>query len=189
MGERMTKRGKRPAPPGIGAADEIAAMIRVDHAGEYGAVRIYEGQLAVMGASKTKTADAIRHMAQQEREHLKRFDILVNERRVRPTALHPVWQVAGFALGAATALMGEKAAMACTEAVEEVIDRHYADQIERLKTTDPALRKTVESFRADEIAHRDTAIAHGSGQAAGHRLLTGVIKAGCRVAIALSTRI
>jgi ubiquinone biosynthesis monooxygenase Coq7 len=189
MGKRMTKprRGKRPAPPGV--ADDIAAMIRVDHAGEYGAVRIYEGQLAVLGSAKTRTADAIRQMAEQEREHLKRFDALINERRVRPTALQPVWRIAGFALGAATALMGEKTAMACTEAVEEVIDRHYADQIERLKTTDPALRKTVESFRADEIAHRDTAIAHGSEQAPGHRLLTGAIKAGCRVAIALSTRI
>ena len=187
MGQRVTKRGKRPAPPG--AAADIAAMIRVDHAGEYGAVRIYEGQLTVLGAKKTKTVDAIRHMAEQEQQHLKRFDALINERRVRPTALQPVWQIAGFALGAATALMGEKAAMACTEAVEEVIDRHYAEQIEKLKTADPALRKTVEAFRADEIAHRDTAIAHGSGQAPGYRLLTTAIKAGCRVAIALSTRI
>ena len=187
MGKRVTKRGKRPAPPG--AAADIAAMIRVDHAGEYGAVRIYEGQLAVLGRTKTKTTDAIRHMAEQEQQHLKRFDTLVNERRVRPTALQPIWQIAGFALGAATALMGEKAAMACTEAVEEVIDQHYAEQIEKLKTADPVLRKTVEAFRADEIAHRDTAIAHGSGQAPGYRLLTAAIKAGCRVAIALSTRI
>ena len=164
-------------------------MIRVDHAGEYGAVRIYEGQLAVLGNRKNRTVDAIRHMAEQEQEHLKRFDELVNQRRVRPTALQPVWQVAGFALGAATALMGEKAAMACTEAVEEVIDHHYADQIEKLRSVDPALKKTMEAFRADEIAHRNTAVAHGSGQAPGYRLLTGAIKAGCRVAIALSTRI
>ena len=137
----MTERGKRPAPPGVNTADDIAAMIRVDHAGEYGAVRIYAGQLAVLGAAKTKAADAIRHMAEQEREHLKRFDALIIERRVRPTVLQPVWQVAGFALGAATALMGEKAAMACTEAVEEVIDRHYAEQIEKLNTADSALKK------------------------------------------------
>jgi len=190
MGEHVkaTRRGKRPPPPGMRATDDIAAMIRVDHAGEYGAVRIYEGQLAVLGGSKSKAVDAIRRMAGQEREHLKRFEDLVNERRVRPTALQPLWQVAGFALGAATALMGEKAAMACTEAVEEVIDQHYAGQIKRLHD-DPALRHTVESFRADEIAHRDEAIAHGSGQAPGYSLLTAAIKAGCRVAIALSTRI
>jgi ubiquinone biosynthesis monooxygenase Coq7 len=189
MGKRMTTRGKRPPPPGVSANHDVAAMIRVDHAGEYGAVRIYEGQLAVLGARKSKATDAIRHMAEQEREHLKRFEALINERRVRPTALQPVWQIAGYALGAATALMGEKAAMACTEAVEEVIDQHYADQIEKLKATDPALKKTMEAFRADEIAHRDTAVAHGSGEAPAYQLLTGVIRAGCRVAIALSTRI
>ena len=103
-------------------------MIRVDHAGEYGAVRIYEGQLAVLEA-RTGSRDAaatIRKMAQQEQHHLETFDKLIVERRVRPTALEPIWRIAGFALGAATALMGEKAAMACTAAVEEVIDEHYA---------------------------------------------------------------
>jgi 3-demethoxyubiquinol 3-hydroxylase len=164
-------------------------MIRVDHAGEYGAVRIYQGQLAVFGSAKTKTAEAIRHMAKQEQEHLKAFDTLVKERGVRPTALAPIWHLAGFALGAATALMGEKAAMACTEAVEDVIDRHYAAQVERLGERDPELKKTVETFRADEIAHRNTAAAHGAAEAPAYRLLTGAIKAGCRVAIALSTRI
>ena len=178
---------KRPLPPGI--AEDHAAMIRVDHAGEYGAVRIYAGQLAVFGKRSSKAADAVRHMAQQEAEHLKRFDTLINQRRVRPTALEPVWRVAGFALGAATALLGEKAAMACTEAVEEVIDQHYADQIERLGDSDPELRDTVAQFRADEIAHRDTAIAHGSEEAPGYALLTAAIKTGCRLAIALSTRI
>jgi len=189
MGKRVTKRGPRPAPPGTAASEEIAAMIRVDHAGEYGAVRIYEGQLAVLGDRKSRTVDAIRQMAEQEVEHLKRFDSLVNERRVRPTALQPLWQVTGFALGAATALMGEQAAMACTEAVEDVIDHHYAGQIKKLTNLDPPLKKTVESFRADEIAHRDTAVAHGSGQAPGYRLLTTLIKASCRLAIALSTRL
>ncbi len=162
-------------------------MIRVDHAGEYGAVRIYEGQLAVLGGRKSKAAEAIRHMADQERDHLKRFDALITERQVRPTVLEPVWRVAGFALGAATALMGEASAMACTEAVEEVIDQHYADQIARLN--DPELKQTIEAFRADEIAHRDAAIAHGSTEAPAHALLTGAIKTGCRLAIALSTRL
>jgi ubiquinone biosynthesis monooxygenase Coq7 len=163
-------------------------MIRVDHAGEYGAVRIYEGQLAVLGHRDSETVAAIRQMAAQEQRHLKAFDALVNERRVRPTALEPVWRVAGFALGAATALMGEKAAMACTAAVEEAIDEHYAAQVKVLDD-DPSLRQTVEEFRQEEVAHRDEAIAHGAEQAPGYKLLSAAIKAGCRVAIKLSEKI
>ncbi len=182
------QRGKRPAAPGGKLAREVEAMIRVDHAGEYGAVRIYEGQLAVFGSRNSKAADAIREMAEQEQRHLKRFDALINERRVRPTALEPIWRVAGFALGAATALMGEKAAMACTAAVEEVIDDHYASQVAKLDH-DPDLKATVEDFRAEEIAHRDTAVAHGAEEAPGYRLLSETIKAGCRLAIKLSERL
>jgi len=180
-------RKARPTAPGTHTPSDIEAMIRVDHAGEYGAVRIYEGQLAVLGSSAS--ADAIRHMAEQEQRHLKTFDALVNERKVRPTALEPVWRVAGFALGAATALLGEKAAMACTAAVEEVIDEHYASQINALGDSDPTLKATVEDFRADEAAHRDAAIAMGAEEAPGYRLLSEAIKAGCRVAIKLSEKI
>jgi ubiquinone biosynthesis monooxygenase Coq7 len=183
----MAARKTRPAPPGTRANDDIAAMIRVDHAGEYGAVRIYEGQLAVLG--NRPVAESIRHMAGQEQRHLETFDRLINERRVRPTALEPVWRVAGFALGAATALMGEKAAMACTAAVEEVIDEHYAGQIAKLGDDDRELKSTVADFRADEIAHRDEALAHGAEEAPGYRILSETIKAGCRIAIALSTKI
>ena len=184
------KRGRRPAPPGMQASDEAAEMIRVDHAGEYGAVRIYEGQLAVLDArpgARTEAA-AIRRMAEQEKAHLERFDRLVNERRVRPTALAPLWSVAGFALGAATALMGPKAAMACTAAVEDVIDEHYARQVERLDG-DPELKATVAKFRDDEILHRDEALAHGAEEAPGYRFLSESIKAGCRLAIRLSEKI
>jgi 3-demethoxyubiquinol 3-hydroxylase len=186
----LSGRGRRPAPPGMSADKDIEAMIRVDHAGEYGAVRIYEGQLAVFDAlSRTsKAADAIRSMAQAEQRHLKTFDRLVNERKVRPTALSPAWRMAGFALGAATALMGQKAAMACTAAVEEVIDEHYASQLDRLGG-DAELKKTVEDFRGDEIAHRDEALAHGAEQAPAYRLLSEAIKSGCRLAIKLSERI
>jgi 3-demethoxyubiquinol 3-hydroxylase len=186
----MSTRGKRPPPPGVPEIDDIESMIRVDHAGEYGAVRIYQGQLAVFDSLNrtSKAADAIRSMAQAEQRHLQTFDRLVNERRVRPTVLEPVWRIAGFALGAATALMGEKAAMACTAAVEEVIDEHYASQIPRL-SGDKALKKTVEDFRADEITHRDEALAHGAEQAPGYRLLSDAIKTGCRIAIKLSERI
>jgi ubiquinone biosynthesis monooxygenase Coq7 len=183
-------RGRRPVAPGTHTPDDVAAIIRVDHAGEYGAVRIYEGQLAVLGRQpgSKKTAAAIRKMAEQEQEHLETFDRLVNERRVRPTALEPVWRVAGYALGAATALMGEKAAMACTAAVEEVIDEHYASQLKRLDE-DPELKDTVHKFRADEIAHREAALAHGAEDAPGYQLLSETIKAGCRLAIRLSERI
>ncbi|MEI9885679.1 MAG: demethoxyubiquinone hydroxylase family protein [Rhizomicrobium sp.] len=184
-------RKPRPATPGTDpkAVAEIEAMIRVDHAGEYGAVRIYEGQLAVLGKSASPAAAAIRHMAEQEQRHLKTFDTLVNARKVRPTALEPVWRVAGFALGAATALMGEKAAMACTAAVEDVIDAHYAAQIQKLGDSDPALKATVEDFRAEEIAHREAALAHGAAEAPGYRVLSEAIKAGCRLAIRLSEKI
>jgi ubiquinone biosynthesis monooxygenase Coq7 len=162
-------------------------MIRVDHAGEYGAVRIYEGQLAVLG--KRGSAEAIRHMAEQEQRHLETFDRLVNERKVRPTALEPLWRVAGYALGIGTALMGEKAAFACTAAVEEAIDAHYASQIAELGERDPELKRTVEDFRADEAQHRQVALDHGAEQAPGYKLLSEAIKAGCRAAIKLSEKI
>src|SRR6185312_1474043 len=178
---------RKPKPAAPGSPVDTEAMIRVDHAGEYGAVRIYQGQLSVLKSGAA--ADTIRKMAEQEQEHLAAFDKIINERRVRPTALEPVWRVAGFALGAATALMGEKAAFACTAAVEEAIDEHYAQQIADLGDRDPALKQTVEEFRADEAQHRQTALDHGAEQAPGYRLLSETIKAGCRVAIKLSEKI
>ncbi|MDE1968499.1 MAG: demethoxyubiquinone hydroxylase family protein [Alphaproteobacteria bacterium] len=168
-------------------ADAIARMIRVDQAGEYGAARIYDGQLAVL--KESAAASAVRHMAAQEKRHLERFDALVAERRVRPTALSPLWHVAGYALGAATALLGERAAMACTVAVEEVIDEHYRGQLETLGGADADLAAIVADFRADEIAHRDTALKHGAAEAPGFPVLSAAIKAGSRLAIWLSTRI
>ena len=183
----MTASPRLPGDPSPEQA--VARMIRVDHAGEYGAVRIYEGQLAVLG--KSAAGGVIREMAEQERRHLERFDKLVREHRVRPTALSPLWHVAGYALGAASALMGERAAMACTVAVEEVIDEHYRSQAESL-ADDPAqapLRTMIEEFRADELAHRDLALAHDARTAPAHDLLTAAVKAGSRIAIWLSTRI
>jgi len=175
----------RRLPGDLSEERQIARMIRVDHAGEYGAKRIYAGQLAVLGRSR-KAAE-IRRMAEQEERHLAAFDKLVRERRVRPTALSPLWHVAGFALGAATALLGERAAMACTVAVEEVIDEHYRRQIEALGDAEPALKSALEEFRANEIEHRDRALAEGGD--IGPSPLTAVIKAGSRMAIWLSTRI
>ena len=126
--DRPEKPRRMPGDPS--KAEMVERMIRVDHAGEYGAVRIYEGQMAVLG--ETKSGPVIKHMAEQEEVHLATFNDLVADRRVRPTALLPLWHLAGFALGAGTALMGEKAAHACTVAVEEAIDEHYAAQIEAL---------------------------------------------------------
>lgn len=182
---------RKPKPAAPGSAADIESMIRVDHAGEYGAVRIYEGQLAVLRGRKgaERSVETIAHMAEQEQRHLKAFDALINERKVRPTALEPVWRVAGFALGAATAMMGEKAAFACTAAVEEVIDEHYAAQIAALEDKDPALKEKIEDFRADEAAHRETALQEGAEQAPAYTLLSETIKAGCRIAIKLSEKI
>ncbi len=163
-------------------------MIRVNHAGEYGATRIYAGQLAVMG-TRAALAGEVRHMAEQEEQHLARFDALIAARGVRPTALQPFWHVAGFALGAATALIGPKAAMACTAAVEEEIDRHYTEQLDELGEDDPELSATIEAFRADEREHRATALAAGAEQAPAYPLLSGAIRLGCRVAIRLAERI
>lgn len=173
-------------PGDPGREETIARMIRVDQAGEYGAKRIYAGQLAVLGRSKA--APTLRRMAEQEQRHLDEFDCIMVERRVRPTLLQPLWHVAGFALGAATAMLGEKAAMACTVAVEETIDEHYRRQAERLGEAEPKLKDTIEEFREDEIEHRDTALAHGAQQAPGYQPLTAAIKRASRLAIWLSER-
>jgi 3-demethoxyubiquinol 3-hydroxylase len=174
-------------PGDLGARQRTERMIRVDHAGEYGAARIYAGQLAVLGRSSK--ADLLRHMQAQEQQHLATFNGLIADRRVRPTALLPLWHLAGFALGAMTAVLGEKAAMACTVAVEETIDAHYSAQIAAMDVSDPGLRATLETFRAEELEHRDIGLAHGAEQAVGYRLLSRVIKAGCKTAIAVSERL
>ena len=180
--------GQRPPYlPGDPPAESVAAMIRVDHAGEYGATRIYEGQLAVLPRGPAR--NAVAEMAEQEARHLAAFEALVGERRVRPTLLQPLWQVAGFALGAATALLGERAAMACTVAVEEVIDEHYQAQADRLGEADPALKQQILEFRDDELKHRNSALDLGAADAPAYRLLSAAIKTGSRLAIWLSTRI
>ena len=173
--------------PGDARAD-IPSMLRVDQAGEYGATRIYAGQLAVLGG-RHKCASAIAGMAAQEQQHLKHFDDLLAERGVRPTLLQPIWSVAGHALGAATALISPAAAMACTAAIEDEIDAHYTEQLEVLADDEPALSATIERFRADEREHRDTAIAAGAETSLGYPLLYSAIRAGCRMAIELSKRI
>ena len=169
---------------------ELHRMIRVDQAGEFGATRIYAGQLAVMG-NRGPHAQEIEHMAEQEEGHLARFDAMMAERGVRPTALQPFWSVAGFALGAGTALLGPEAAMACTAAVEEEIDKHYSDQLDKLRENDadPELADMIHEFREDEREHRDAALAAGAERAPAYPLLSGAIRLGCRAAIKLAERI
>lgn len=170
------------------ARPDPESMLRVNQAGEYGATRIYAGQLAVLRRNAPE-AKLIARMAAQEQRHLDRFNQLMAERRVRPTALQPLWNVAGFALGAATALMSEQAALACTDAVETEIDRHYGRQLDELGETDPELAADISEFRAEELEHRDSARDAGATRAFGYPLLTAAIRAGCKVAIELSKRI
>ena len=184
----------RPVPPrpGLGAGQaRLAEILRVDHAGELAAVHIYRGQRAVLNAAagKDRIAYQLQEMEAHEAAHLARFDEILTERRVRPTALQPLWSVAGFALGAATALISEKAAMACTDAVETEIDRHYSEQLAELAEEDPELAADIAEFQAEELEHRATAREHGAQEAIAYPLLNATIRGFCRVAIELSKRI
>ncbi len=163
-------------------------MLRVDQAGEYGATRIYAGQLAALGDSQPASR-LIASMAAQEQKHLQHFDALLAERGVRPTLLQPFWRIAGHALGATTGLISPAAAMACTAAVEDEIDLHYSDQLHALGADHPELSEKIGEFQADERSHRDTAIEAGAQDSFGYPILYSVIRAGCRIAIELSKRI
>jgi len=181
-----------PPMPGENVRErQLAEMIRVDHAGEYGAVQIYRGQRAVFDRieGKAHAARLIAEMEAGEQEHLRTFDHMIAERGVRPTIMAPLWRVAGFGLGAVTALMGEQAAHACTEAVEEVIEEHYGRQSEALEGVDSELKHVVEKFREEEIAHKDTAVEQGAREAPGYPVLSAIIKFGCRAAIRISEKI
>ncbi len=166
----------------------LEQIIRVDHAGEYGATRIYDGQIAVFGKN-SKIGKTIQHMADQEQEHIDKFNELILENRVRPTALLPVWNIAGFALGASTAFLGEKAAMACTVAVEKVIGEHYQEQLDLLEDDQKDLKKTISKFRDDELEHHDIGIEHDAESAPGYKIMSKVIEFGCKTAIAISKKI
>ena len=168
--------------------DILEEIIRVDHAGEYGATRIYDGQIAIFGKD-SKIGKTIKHMADQEQEHIDKFNELILEHRVRPTALLPIWNIAGFALGASTAILGEKAAMACTVAVEKVIGEHYQEQLELLKDDHKELKKTISKFRDDELEHHDIGIEHDAESAPGYKIMSKVIELGCKTAIAISKKI
>jgi len=186
--KRSTKAMLPGAATGARRREEI---LRVDHAGELAAIKIYEGQLAILGdrAATVRSAEIIRHMAKAEARHKSSFDKLLAENRTRPTALEPLWSAAAFVLGAGSALLGEKAAMAATVAVEEVIDEHYSSQVAELKERDPKLAATLEEFRAEEVEHKETGLAHGATGAPAYPLFSGLIKAGCRLAIRIAEKV
>ncbi|NQV54831.1 MAG: demethoxyubiquinone hydroxylase family protein [Rhodospirillales bacterium] len=165
----------------------IESMIRVDQAGEYGAKRIYAGQLAVLGESDD--GPLLREMAETEDRHLEKFNQMMVARGVRPTILQPLWYVAGFALGAGSALLGREAAMACTVAVEEVIEEHYRDQSAQLGEDEGELKSTIDEFRAEEIAHKESALEAGATAAPAYPVISAAVKTGSRLAIWLSERI
>ena len=166
----------------------LEEIIRVDHAGEYGATRIYDGQISIFGKN-SKIGKTIQHMADQEKEHIEKFNELILEHRVRPTVLLPLWNIAGYTLGATTAMMGEKAAMACTVAVEKVIGEHYREQQDLLENDHKELKKTIKKFEKDELEHHDIGIEHDAESAPGYLIMTKIIEFGCKTAIALSKKI
>lgn len=175
-------------PPGdLPNEQKVHQMLRVNHAGEYGAKRIYAGQMAVL---KNKPCyPTIQHMAEQEEAHLAYFTQEIGKRRVRPTVMTPIWHVGAFAMGAVTALMGEKAAMACTVAVEEVIDEHYREQLAELGSEEAELAKKIEEFRAEELEHRDIGLENHAQETPGYALLRGAVRGMTRMAIEVSKRV
>ena len=167
----------------------IEEIIRVDHAGEHGATQIYRGQLAIFN-EHTEFGKEIKEMAEQEEIHKSTFDELIVKEDVKPTIMFSIWNIAGYALGVGTALLGKKAAMACTVAVEEVIGQHYEEQAEELKKRKikPQLLKTVKKFREDELEHHDTGVEHQAEMTTGYVLLSKTIKQLCYTAIKISKK-
>ncbi len=185
QGKRLRRTSTLPGD--MTEAEYLARILRVNHAGEFGAKQIYAGQLAVLGNSDV--GDTLRHMAEQEEVHLEYFAGELARRRIRPTAMHPIWRVLGFALGAGTAMLGKEAAMACTVAVEEVIDAHYEDQLHKLPAHENDLKKKIKKFQAEELEHRDIGIDHGAERAPAYELLYRAISTGCKAAIWISKRL
>ncbi|XP_035253127.1 5-demethoxyubiquinone hydroxylase, mitochondrial [Anguilla anguilla] len=186
-------RGYSVVPPSTDSEEKamLDRMLRVDHAGEYGANRIYAGQMAVLG--RTQSGPLIQTMWDQEKYHLQKFDEILAENRIRPTFLLPLWNIAGFVLGASSALLGKEGAMACTVAVEESISEHYNSQIRALMEADPdrytELLQLIKEFRDDEMEHHDTGLEHDAESMPGYGLMKSLIQLGCRAAIYASERV
>ena len=175
-------------PGDMSQEEYIERTLRVNHAGEYGAKYIYEGQLAVLKKKQSKNVQVIQHMHDQECEHLEYFHNELNRRKIRPSLFSPLWRIGGFALGAVTASMSEKAAMACTVAVEEVIDKHYEDQLKKLPRSENNLKNKIQKFQADELEHRDTALACEAEKTVTYPVLTKVISQISKMAISVAKK-
>ena len=177
-----------PGLPGMLDENEyLQQVIRVNHAGEYGAKRIYHGQMHVL--KNHACYPVLKHMAEQEEEHLEYFSRQLEERNIRPSALMPLWHIAGYTLGAATALLGKEAAMACTVAVEEAIDEHYREQLDRIDEKESDLKEKIETFRLQELEHKEIGIEHEAKKAVAYPVLKFLIKTGSRVAITLAKKV
>ena len=169
----------------------VEEFIRVDHAGERGAVKIYEGQLLALNTiyKNDELKDTILEMREHEREHCDFFENEIKKRKIKPTRFLPLWDLLGVGLGFGTTLLGKKAAMLCTASVEEVIDKHYQDQIDQLQEDEKELRKKIIKFREDEIHHKDIAYEEGASKKGIYSILDKVIKTGSKIAIRISEKI
>ena len=169
----------------------LEEIIRVDHAGERGAIKIYEGQLLALKTIKQDEAlkDKIEEMKEGEKEHLEYFEKEIQKRKIKPTSLLPLWDVMGVALGFGSALLGKKAAMLCTASVEEVIDEHYQNQLKKLGNDERDLKKKIEKFKADEVNHKNMAYEAGATNKGLYSVMDKVIRTGSRIAITISEKI
>ena len=169
----------------------IEEIIRVDHAGERGAIKIYEGQLLALKTIKQDESlkDKIEKMKEQEKEHLEYFEKEIQKRKIKPTYLLPLWDIMGVTLGFGTALLGKKAAMLCTASVEEVIEDHYQNQIKKLGNDEMDLKAKIEKFKEDEINHKNIAYESGASNRGIYSIMDKVIKTGSKIAITISEKI
>ena len=170
---------------------KLEEFIRVDHAGERGAIKIYEGQLLALNTiyKDEDLKNTIEEMREHEREHCKFFESEIKKRNIRPTKFLPLWDLLGVGLGFGTTLLGKKAAMLCTASVEEVIDKHYQNQIDQLEDDEKNLRDKIVKFREDEIHHKDIAYEEGASKDGPYKILDKIIKAGSKIAINISEKI
>ena len=169
----------------------LEEIIRVDHAGERGAIKIYEGQLLALKTIKKdeNLLNIIEEMKEQEKEHLEYFEKEIRKRKIKPTSLLPLWDIMGVALGFGSALLGKKATMLCTASVEEVIDGHYNNQLKKLGNDEKDLKKKIEKFKEDEVNHKNMAYESGATNKGVYSIMDKVIKTGSRIAITISEKI
>ena len=170
--------------------DLLEQFIRVDHAGERGAIKIYEGQLLALKTfmKNDKLKDKIEEMKEHEKEHAEFFDKEIKKRNIKPTKFLPLWDLLGVGLGFSSTILGNKATMLCTASVEEVIDEHYKNQINKLGDDEKELKEKIVKFREDELHHKDIAYENGASKEGFYSILDKIIKTGSRIAITISEK-